>query len=65
MDFFLYLQNENTLIHDHFFAKLYEVNIEQLTRNDLLTNNIINLGVNYLQIQNNDYDSLIDERAGI
>ncbi len=62
MNFFSYLQNENTPIHDHLFAKLYEVDVKQLTRNDLLTNNVI---VNYFQIQDNDYDSLIGERAEI
>ncbi len=36
-----------------------------MTHNDLLTNNIIDLDVNYLQIQDNDYDSLIDKRAEI
>ncbi len=63
--FFSYLQNENTLAYDHLFAKLYEVNVEQLTRNDLLTNNVINLDTNYLQIQDNNYNSLIGERARI
>ena len=41
------------------------MDVEQLTRNNPLTNNVIDLGVNYLQIQNNDYDSLIGERAEI
>ncbi len=41
------------------------MDVEQLTCNDLLTNNVIDLDVNYLQIQDNDYDSLIDKRAGI
>ncbi len=41
------------------------MDIKQLTHNDLLTNNVINLDVNYLQIQDNDYDSLIGERARI
>ena len=65
MDFFSYLQNENTPAHDHLFAKLCEVDVEQLIHNDLLTNNVINLGANYLQIQDNNYDSLISERAKI
>ncbi len=65
MDFFSYLQNENTPAHDYFFAKLCEVDVKQLTRNDLLTNNVIDLDANYLQIHDNDYDSLIGERAGI
>ena len=30
-----------------------------------MTNNVINLDANYLQIQDNDYDSLIGERAEI
>jgi len=30
-----------------------------------LTNNIIDLDANYLQIQDNNYDSLIDKRAKI
>ncbi len=63
--FFSYLQNENTPAHDHLFAKLCEVDVEQLTHNDLLTNNVIDLDANYLQIQDNDYDSLIGERAEI
>ncbi len=41
------------------------MDIEQLTHNDPLTNNVIDLDANYLQIQDNDYDSLIGERAGI
>ena len=41
------------------------MDVEQLTHNDLLTNNIINLNTNYLQIQNNNYNSLIGERAEI
>ena len=41
------------------------MDVEQLTRNDPLTNNVIDLGANYLQIQDNDYDSLIGERAEI
>ena len=65
MDFFSYLQNENTSPHDHLFAKLCKVDVEQLTRNDSLTNNVIDLGANYLQIQDNDYNSLIGERARI
>ena len=66
MDFFFsYLQNENTLAHDHLFAKLCEMDVEQLTCNNPLTNNVIDLGANYLKIQDNDYDSLIGERAGI
>ncbi len=36
-----------------------------MTCNDLLTNNIIDIGVNYFQIQDNDYNSLIDKRAEI
>ena len=36
-----------------------------MTRNDPLTNNVIDLDANYLQIQDNDYDSLIGERAEI
>ena len=63
--FFLYLQDENTPAHDHLFAKLCEVDVEQLTRNDPLTNNVIDLDANYLQIQDNNYDSLIGERAEI
>ena len=30
-----------------------------------MTNNVIDLSANYLQIQDNDYNSLIDERAEI
>ncbi len=41
------------------------MDVEQLTHNDLLTNNIIDLGANYLQIQDNDYDSFIGKRAEI
>ena len=36
-----------------------------MTYNDPLTNNVIDLGANYLQIQDNDYDSIIDKRAEI
>ncbi len=41
------------------------MDVEQLTYNDSLTNNVIDLDANYFQIQDNDYDSLIDERAKI
>ena len=41
------------------------MDVEQLTYNDSLTNNVIDLDANYFQIQDNDYDSLIGERAEI
>ncbi len=41
------------------------MDVEQLTCNNLLTNNVIDLDANYLQIQDNDYDSFISERAEI
>ncbi len=41
------------------------MNVKQLTCNDLLTNNVIDLGANYFQIQDNDYNSLIGKKAEI
>ncbi|RIB21551.1 hypothetical protein C2G38_2176286 [Gigaspora rosea] len=59
------IKDEKTQAHKCLIAKLSEVDVKKLTCNDPLTNNVIDLGANYLQIPDNDYHVLAGERAGI
>ncbi|CAG8489861.1 17288_t:CDS:2, partial [Cetraspora pellucida] len=59
------LQDEETQAHERLIAKLSEVDVKKLTCNDPLTNNVIDLGANYLQIPDDDFEVLAGERAGI
>lgn len=44
------LYNENTLVHDHIFTILCEVNVTDLTQNDPLCVGVIDLGSNRYQL---------------
>ncbi|CAG8791033.1 24148_t:CDS:1, partial [Dentiscutata erythropus] len=57
--------DEKTQPHERLIAKLSGVGVKKLTCNDPLTNNVIDLGANYLQTPDNDYNVLAGERAGI
>ncbi|CAG8761580.1 25265_t:CDS:2 [Racocetra persica] len=59
------IKDEKTQAHERLIAKLSGVDVKKLTCNDPLTNNVIDLGANYLQTPDNDYDVLTGERAGI
>ncbi|CAG8703183.1 34095_t:CDS:2 [Gigaspora margarita] len=59
------IKDEKTQAHERLIAKLSEVDVKKLTCNNPLTNNVIDLGANYLQILDNDYYVLAGERAGI
>nr|CAG8610088.1 15868_t:CDS:2 [Entrophospora candida] len=59
------IKKENTPTHNHLFKKLCEIDIDDLTHDDLLCNGIVDLGSDRFQIPESEYNDLIKEKACI
>ena len=65
--FVISLRNKQigTSARERFFGKLREININDLTRGDPLSNGVIDLSSNKYQLSESDFDLLVGEKAGI
>ncbi|CAH1767775.1 12422_t:CDS:2 [Entrophospora sp. SA101] len=59
------VKNGGTSIHERLFGKLCNIDINNLTPEDPLSNGVIDLGSNKFQLSENDFDLLIGDKAGI